>query len=93
MVFYYLLYKFSAASVSAGYEIAYEVLGGPGANDLFTPDQKKLFEAANKKKREQEASAAWSESKRQVPAYLPMAMAGGKRLKRDRTNSPCHLCQ
>ena len=53
------------------------------------------MEAARKKQREEEAAAAasanWAATKR--PSYLPMTLAGGKKMKRDRTNSPCHLCQ
>ena len=79
--------------MSAGYDIAFEVLGGAGADDLLSPEQKKLLDAAFKKKREEEASSAWAATKRPAPQYLSMALAGGKRMKRDRTNSPCHLCQ
>ena len=91
------IYKlfFVLASVTAGYDIAFEVLGGAGADDLLSPEQKKLLEAAYKKRRDEENSAAsaWTAAKRPATSYLSMAMAGGKRVKRDRTNSPCHLCQ
>ena len=87
------LFVFLLASISAGYDVAFEVLGGAGADDLLSPDQKKLLEAAYKRKRDDENSAAWAGAKRPASQYLSMALAGGKKLKRDRTNSPCHLCQ
>ena len=86
-------FVFLLASISAGYDVAFEVLGGAGADDLLSPDQKKLLEAAYKRKRDDENSAAWAGAKRPASQYLSMALAGGKKLKRDRTNSPCHLCQ
>ena len=84
---------FYLASIFAGYDVAFEVLGGAGADDLLSPDQKKLLEAAFKRKRDDENSAAWAGGKRPASQYLSMALAGGKKLRRDRTNSPCHLCQ
>ena len=84
---------FLLASISAGYEVAFEELGGAGAADLLSPDQKKLPEATYNSKLDVENSAAWAGAKRPASQYLSMALAGGKKLKRDRTNSPCHLCQ
>ena len=91
------LFCFVLAAITSGYDVAFEVLGGAGADDLFSPEQKKLLEAAKKRKRDEEASVtatstAWAAAKR-PGSYLSMAMAGGKRPKRDQTNSPCHLCQ
>ena len=78
------------------FQTAFEIFSESATNDLLTAEQKKLLQAATKKKREDEASAAWAAAnKRSTPPYLSMALAGagGKRFKRDRTNSPCHLCQ
>ena len=85
---------FVLAAITSGYDVAFEVLGGAGADDLLSPEQKRLLEAANKRKRDEEAatSTAWAAAKG-PGSYLSMAMASGKRPKRDRTNSPCHLCQ
>ena len=46
------------ASVIAGYQVAFEVMGGTIADDLFSPEQKRLLEAAYKRKRDKEAAAA-----------------------------------
>lgn len=86
-----LRHLLNLATVSSGWDIAYEVLGGGGSNeDLLSPDQRKLLEAAKKRKRDEEANMA--ATRRPSTSFLPIAMAGGKRLRRDRTNSPCHLC-
>ena len=76
----------SLAVVGEGFSTAFEVLGGGGTDDLLSPDQKKALEAATKRKR-QEAAAL-----RRPAPYLSMAMAGGKRYKKDRSTSPCHAC-
>lgn len=63
---------------------------------MITPEQQKLLQAAAKKKWDEEAAAAWiASNKRSTPPFLSKAFAGagGKRFKRDWTNSPCHLCQ
>ena len=65
-------------------------------DDLISPEQKKILDAECKKKREEEASKAWATAnKRTTTPYLSMVAAGsgGKKYKKDRTNSPCHLCQ
>lgn len=85
------------AVVTAGFDIAFEVFGIGASDDLLSAEQRKLLEAASKRKREDEAAAvaaAWAaRPARPTPSsYLPLNMAGVKR-KRDRTNSPCHLCQ
>ena len=47
-----MIYCFSVlAAITSGYNVAFEVLGGAAADDLFSPEQKKLLEAANKRKR------------------------------------------
>ena len=42
-------YFFVLASVTAGYDIAFEVLGRAGANDLLSPKQKNRLATALKK--------------------------------------------
>ena len=83
---------FLLASISARYDVAFEVLGRAGASDLLSLVQK-LLEATYKRKQDDKNSAASAGAKRLTSPYLSMALAGGKKLKRDLTNSPCHLCQ
>ena len=85
-----------AASIKYGFGSAFEVLCGSATNDLITPDQQKALQAIDKKKKEEEVAAWNAANKRPGSPYLSMALAGAggvKRFKRDRTNSPCHLCQ
>ena len=79
--------------MTAGFDVAHEVFSGSGADDLISPEQRKMLDAAVKKKREEETAAWNTANKRTASPYLSMALAGGKRIKKDRTNSPCHLCQ
>ena len=55
---------FLLASISARYDVAFEVLGRAGANDLLSLEQRKLLEATCKRKQEDETSAASAEAKR-----------------------------
>ena len=95
MEFVKIIIYFCSASIKFGFETAFDVLSAEGTSDLLTADQKKMLLAAAKKQREEEASAAWAAANKRPASYLSMALAGagGKRPKKDRTNSPCHLCQ
>ena len=87
-----LIRRPTGASISARYDVAFEVLGRAGASDLLSLEQRKLLEATYKRKQDDENSAASAGAKRLTSPYLSMALARGKKLKRDLTNSPCHLC-
>ena len=77
--------------VTEGYQFALDVLGGDGGDDLLSPDQRRKLEDAKKRKRME--TLAWPGVPQRPNLLLSLAATGGKGMKKDRTNSPCHDCQ
>ena len=78
--------------MTENHSVAYDVLGGSSTDDLMSPEQKKRLEESSKKRRATEMMG-WSSAAGRRGPLLGLNMAGGKKPKRDRTNSPCHDCK
>jgi len=83
------------AVAAESFEVAYDVIGGEGTDDLMSPEQRRRLEESKKRKKENMmnwAAMNGSGLKRNNMLSMIAAGAGPRKVKRDRTNAPCHDC-
>ena len=73
-------------TVTDSFAVAFDVLGSGATDDLMSDQERKRLEDSRRKRRSE--TITWAGGARRGN-LLNMMVAGGKKLKRDKTNAPC----
>ena len=80
------LFLYVKTTVTDSFAVAFDVLGSGATDDLMSNQERKRLEDSRRKRRSE--TITWAGGARRGN-LLNMMVAGGKKLKRDKTNAPC----